>query len=429
MDTTYHFFVNGPFDRSNFSKRQRGDLAEMCYDQIVSLEEKSDVKTKVGIEIEFTAEIVDEEIAAQRREELIKRFSQHPQIKEIKKFSPQELMMFAIHEHFADILEYRFGKSIYGEGYYDAPGCLEIRVKHYDPIEAVSNYHRLIGFIKNLSADMGIKASFHSPQPHVSLWQGSNNLNADKSEEGIERIKHFSTALLTLLYDAKPYFGEYSNKHYLDDYSCGAGRTNFLRHCGDNLEIRLNPDASEVDMRLLAALVVAAAACSQKNVKNDFTYKKIKHGHFCGIDLDSRCIARKLNEYTIAPNGTLEVLADNVDQITERLERFIVRDLNTGANNLLELMQNIKVKLDGSVEKFPVNTSMDQRLADMLKKIKCPEISEHYAVFGPLVDMHESKKTAHWKELESSKFLGKALGSELHTALSKQPLQTAHRYQ
>lgn len=101
---------------------------------------------------------------------------------EVEDFNAKETMMYELHRKLEDVVEWRFGTSDLGDGYYDNPGVLEIRMQASDPLTYINNYHRIIHTLGELAQeyhlgegpvvdglDYSFKVSY--PHTHLSVWQ------------------------------------------------------------------------------------------------------------------------------------------------------------------------------------------------------------------------------------------------------------------
>jgi hypothetical protein len=127
---------------------------------------------------------------------------------EVKEFSAREVLMYDMIEldnRTKDLLEPLFGRTRDGDGYYDAKGCLELKLNHC-PIEEYSNRHQtVLSVLIEKAKAYGLPLN-SPPSSHLSFsfWDDQGNITHPSHADYTTKGKVITEGITRGLYDALP---------------------------------------------------------------------------------------------------------------------------------------------------------------------------------------------------------------------------------
>lgn len=334
-----------PTDEKPFTWSLHSELPKEIANQIEELKSLGINEVKVGLEMEFSCpetpvigfdkwEIVKSKTIWQLKEKATllndpqEKIILESKIQDISEFNAREMMMFDLIELnpvTKDILEPLFGLSRDGDGYYDARGVLELKVRPTDPVSSIENRQVVLKALYDTATNYGLEItlppSFHV---NVSLWGKDGNIFDDKSKSFDRDAKLVTEGVTKAFYDAVfVILNRYdvpSDK--LIKLALDVHRQNLLRYSTDRLEIRPSVHANLQDPDIMLSVFLAGSIFGLKSkgrgleVKAEKVKSPVVHHTKDLVKVTSHLI----NNSTVGEDGVLQVSEEYIYEHFDTVE-------------------------------------------------------------------------------------------------------------
>lgn len=255
--------------------------------------DEHDITWLFGEEIEFTLTEKNKPVQNQKNrkaliDELTEHFSEQftadmganaaaeleDKIEALSDFSLSELVMCKLHEvTLPDVLEYRFGTGALGDGYYDFPPVLEVRVAKQPAEQAVENYNKVVSTIQSVANEYDLSSRFYRHHLNFSANRNSDgaNLTQIDDEESLDFSSKAAEGINHLIDEAFPLTEDsWAN----DSYDCkpriGLDRKSRLRVCDNRLEFRGAHADDNTHLAMEMAMILGGAKYGHERTSADY---------------------------------------------------------------------------------------------------------------------------------------------------------------
>jgi hypothetical protein len=168
------------------------------------------------------------------------------QLAQTTKFNLNDCIMYETYKELEGIASYRFGKAMYGFGYYDNDRVGEIRINPCAPTEFLNNYRKVSQTVQRIAQKYGQVVAASDMPFHISFSMHSDvggkdiNLTNMESEDASELVMHATHGVLSF-YSENPILLADRNTSSQGQYmtECHIDRISTLRMCKNRIEDRI----------------------------------------------------------------------------------------------------------------------------------------------------------------------------------------------
>lgn len=278
-----------------------------------------DVKDKIILDLSSRAKATESE---DERKTIQERISQ------VKSFNAREVLMYDLIEldpRTKPVLESLFGQSRDGDGYYDAQGVLELKLKPVAPLRAIENRLTVLHALYNKVTEYGLELRSH-PSFHVniSFWDDDGNLFDDSHPRFSTEAKALTEGITKVFYDnifvlLEKYEMESDE---LMSFGLSTNRQTLLRYSSGRIEVRPSVHSKLQDPNIMISMLLAGALYGLSDQE--------KGEHILATEVISpvvhhtrnkfKIISHVLNNALIDKDGTIQVPDEYIEEHIDALE-------------------------------------------------------------------------------------------------------------
>ncbi|MDD3181900.1 MAG: hypothetical protein PHD48_03745 [Alphaproteobacteria bacterium] len=366
-------------------------------------------QVRVGMEIEFSLPEEPlqwikkaEEVKAEILGEISDQIKQSPHNERtvllekkkelVEQFNAREILMFDMierDEKTKDILEPLFGTGRDGNGYYDAEGTLELKIKHCDSRDIIQNRRTVLRTLFRKASELGLLLDT-APTQHVniSFWKDEQNLFDEAHPEFLITGKKIMEGITKAFYETCPVLiTDLELNEPLPPLSCSANREEYLRSSTGRLEVRPSQYGTHQDPDFITMVAMAGGLYGLESMNNDAQQRAIitTKGNFSHTEGLFKVTSHVLSNSTVTDKGLIIPPSAYIEQKAQSIAFEL--GLTTISPSSLEQCLGGK-----SLFADPLNNFFKQvkiRNTPSGLSVQWPETKrEQYAFTTPEINMH-----------------------------------------